>query len=256
MDIISMIMSRNNGGGEPLAYEEYTYAPISFDGNMTDKVIINATDLGFENSGRGYFKISDEPIPVNNIEEIFMKWGNGTPQSSHFNFNIAKVEEDVYFVFSEEENASELPLIFVVDDSNSDIYGTWAMAQLVPELLYVNYISGKIKKLIHPIDPKYIPGAVLPVVEIASAPYPIDGSTVALSAEESKELSAAIATGLPAVIKYFIQQGDTDDTKLPFSIVADNNGGFMFYGKNGILDKYLRFVPIDEDGNWGMGDNA
>ena len=54
---------------------------------------------------------------------------------------------------------------------------------------------------ITPIDPKYLPGVCLPVVEIASAEYPFSGDPVALSAEESAKFAAAAETGLPVVIK-------------------------------------------------------
>lgn len=58
---------------------------------------------------------------------------------------------------------------------------------------------------IHPIDPKFIPGAVLPVVEITSAQYAYDSDgnvvTTELSETESAQLTAAAKTGLPCVVK-------------------------------------------------------
>lgn len=162
MDIISMIMSRNQSGGERLAYEEYVHSFIYFDGDTTDKIVIGATDLGFDAEDWGYVKIADEPIPANNIESLQMVFDdeNRTSHSWHYDFNIieAEPESDVYFVFTKKESTlREIPLLFVVNDSKSDIYGTWGLIQTGELSVFVGYIKGDIKKLIHPIDPKYIP---------------------------------------------------------------------------------------------------
>lgn len=53
---------------------------------------------------------------------------------------------------------------------------------------------------IHPIDPKFIPGAVLPVVEITTE-LPEDGTETALTEVESAKLEEANAMKMPCVIR-------------------------------------------------------
>lgn len=52
---------------------------------------------------------------------------------------------------------------------------------------------------VHPIDPKYLPGVCLPVVEITSAPTE-DGA--ALTAEEKAIVEAAMAQNAPIVVRF------------------------------------------------------
>lgn len=52
---------------------------------------------------------------------------------------------------------------------------------------------------IHPIDPKFLPGVCLPVVELSTEFVPPE--YVAVTAEESAQLEQAAATGLPIVVR-------------------------------------------------------
>jgi hypothetical protein len=82
---------------------------------------------------------------------------------------------------------------------------------------------------IHPIDPKYLPGVCLPVVEIT------DVSNI--TTEESAKLTACI--GMPCVIKFGTFSGLYD--------YADD-GGHCFLNSNG-------HAFISEDGvSWAHGD--
>lgn len=78
-------------------------------------------------------------------------------------------------------------------------------------------------RTIHPIDPKYLPGVCLPVVEITSAAYP-DSGIVALSAEESTALTAAIESGTPCVIKFLTASDDS------CSLCCNSVSGAFFIG--------------------------
>lgn len=77
--------------------------------------------------------------------------------------------------------------------------GSGAVAKLV------DCVSGNTfgveAETIHPIDPKFLPGVCLPVVEITSAEYPTEGGIVALSAEENAALLKAAELGLPICVK-------------------------------------------------------
>ena len=92
---------------------------------------------------------------------------------------------------------------------------------------------------ITPIDPKYLPGVCMPVVEITSAEYPFSGDTVALSAEESAKFAAAAETGLPVVIKLTLNS---------MSLTAQYMSG-LYMGNLG--DGTLSFA-LSENG-WVMG---
>jgi hypothetical protein len=64
---------------------------------------------------------------------------------------------------------------------------------------------------IHPIDPKFIPGAVLPVVEISTNPS-TEGAP--LTAEESAAIQAAFDTGMPCVVKINLRLSEESSVKL------------------------------------------
>lgn len=95
---------------------------------------------------------------------------------------------------------------------------------------------------IHPIDPKFLPGVCLPVVEITSAEYPQSG-TVALSAEESAALTAAASMNVGAVIRYTLQT-------IPMTIVAQSLMGTMFV--DAINNPAFQFKASDD--GWIMGE--
>ena len=60
-----------------------------------------------------------------------------------------------------------------------------------------NHITISETETIHPIDPKYLPGVCLPVVELSTVPT-ADGA--ALTAEETAQLSSALATSKYALV--------------------------------------------------------
>ena len=85
---------------------------------------------------------------------------------------------------------------------------------------YVSYVE--FEETIHPIKPEYLPGVCLPVVEITSTAIP-ESDRVELTAEEKAQIEAALATGMPAVIK--IAYIDV----IPARIVCHWVGGGYFF---------------------------
>lgn len=105
-----------------------------------------------------------------------------------------------------------------------------------------SFIKITTPETIHPIDPKFLPGVCLPVVEIASAPYPESG-TVELSAEESAKLDAAVAEGFPVVVKMTM-------FGMPVAVVCTYLGGEMLNGF--VVENSIGFAK--DDTVWKMGE--
>lgn len=89
---------------------------------------------------------------------------------------------------------------------------------------------------IHPIDPKYLPGVCLPVVEL-STEIPIDGTEVTLSTEEGTLLTKACESGIPVCMK--IRLGISENITTPFSAVftlgTEDANSALFCMLNGTL---------------------
>lgn len=103
----------------------------------------------------------------------------------------------------------------------------------------IGYTDGE---TVHPIDPKYLGGAVLPVVELSTIAT-TDG--VALTAEESTQIDDAFANGTPVAIKGSI---DLQGYIIGFSAVFSS----MLYegvvaGATAQLDLYRISVSKQDD---------
>ena len=106
---------------------------------------------------------------------------------------------------------------------------------------------------IHPIDPKYLPGVCLPVVEITSAPYSFGaGNTVPLTVEESAQFNAAVTASDFVLIKIRLD-GDVDlyDTFVACCLRVE---GVTVLSHSLTADLRIVFVgPDPETGLWAMG---
>lgn len=81
---------------------------------------------------------------------------------------------------------------------------------------------------IHPIDPKFLPGVCLPVVELTTMPADHDALEAnPLTADENAMMNEVTKTGMPFVLKYagtsgnvtiILQVIEQDGTKMAFSV--------------------------------------
>lgn len=94
---------------------------------------------------------------------------------------------------------------------------------------------------VHMIDPKYLPGAVLPVVELKTT---ATAEGVALKEEDVAKLKA-IGFALPCVVKCTLASSG-----FPMSFVAQ--GFFVDYGDGDILYIATGKMDLGNDGKYGF----
>ena len=152
MDILSMILARNQGGDEPLASSETK--TITWDGNSDNHEILDLEDIVF-------VKIYDEPIDNNKVTEVEVSFtGAEVGVVTHNIFQKESME------WSEEGIGKILTISLgdYVDYSvpgilmiiTEDVEG-WCTKGVYALLIGAFWVSKIITETIHPIDPKYIP---------------------------------------------------------------------------------------------------
>lgn len=100
----------------------------------------------------------------------------------------------------------------------------------------------KTLETIHPIDQKFIPGAVLPVVELTTVPT-VEGA--ALTEEESAQMDEIVTMGMPIVLK--LQHGGAVITTLLSRLLASDSTLFSSYI---LLEGTALKIMIAKDDNW------
>ena len=96
---------------------------------------------------------------------------------------------------------------------------------------------------IHPIDPKYLPGVCLPVVELSTI---LGEEPVVLTAEENAKLNEVVASGSPFILVCKSEWMRIIGCASIFGPVDGVGGGFSF--ENSICT----VVAECEDGQWGV----
>lgn len=96
--------------------------------------------------------------------------------------------------------------LFALEDTGESFVISLLADEFSTMLYAVDYDNGSHMKIvseetIHPIDPKFLPGVCLPVVEITSAEYPTDG-IVELSAEEITQIDNALCLSSLIIFKF------------------------------------------------------
>lgn len=234
MSLLTAILARNQGS-KPLASTETK--KYTFDGDLTGKTTVDIE------SGVIFVKVSDETFTATDFKYLIYTELNSI-------FNEKFTAEDV--VIETEEGTLGIQLddrLLVVSDTTGNMMGS-AGTYVEYRTFTGNtgertiYVSKIVTEKIHPIDPKYIPGAVLPVVEISTA-LAEDGSSTELSAEESAKLDEAAKDGIPCIIKAVLSGS------IPIHAV-------YAYGKNGPIVMYVypngntQFLFQKQDGSWSF----
>lgn len=156
MDMITLAMAKKYTD-EKAGYASWDSGSITFDGDVSDKLNIPASELGFEVSNVSYVRFSEKSFPAKNIKQVGVRYANSTSTLLE-EFDITDMGE-ASFVFVKGDNIA--PLLFIVD-ADTDMHGIFARVAWKGDAMdsigaYVNYISGHITENVHPIDPKYIP---------------------------------------------------------------------------------------------------
>lgn len=167
---------------------------ITFDGNTTGKETIPGEAIGLSGV---YVKVSNTAFAVDELQSVSGTMVvDGTEERNEIPLSAITVQEDGSTTFLVQNNA---PIAIVVAESMTDgefpiTAGTYFLYDenyLTLGTFYVSAITYG-KETIHPIDPKYLPGVCLPVVEIADI--------TAITVEECANLAACM--GMPCIISY------------------------------------------------------
>lgn len=162
---------------------------LTYDGNDYGK------DFVLMNSGF-FVRIADviDPTTIKEVTGV----SDGTEMTiSADTLNVEKSIHDngsvIYGVYYDE-------ILFIVILSESIGEGMSAGTYVLSMPNKQMYVSRIECETIHPIDPKFIPGAVLPVVELETV-LKEDGTGVALSESDCSVMNEVSATGMPFVLK-------------------------------------------------------
>lgn len=237
MGLISMILSKNNGGGEPLAKTERIKI-VTYDGNSEGKETVPGKYVGW-GGNEIFVKVADRALTKSEIDEISLVMRGEKTSYSELIF------ED--FLGALLVNIGKFTFVVCITAEAVEKIG-------VPQGTYVlgnpeAYVSEIVSVTIHTIDPKYIPGAVLPVVEISTVISEENNFVAMLSEEESAALEALSFS--PCIIKFSVDSPNSFGGTLEFSAYADcarpsgaDSWGWMAECAQGT------FQTMAEDGVW------
>ena len=209
---------------------------LTFDGNTTGKETFVDADMGFS-----LVKISDKVYDLSKVNKVVVT-ATKTGETTAFTPTVIKSPG-----VSMLDDNGQIVFAIASDGTNEEVsflpsIGTWVS---FTDEAYVSRLE--FAETIHPIDPKFLPGVCLPVVEITSAVY--DGSANAVLTEgESAELDSACASSTHVIVNVPIYEGVPGYPVL--CRVMKMDGAVLLMGMIGsaefIADK-------NEDGLWKIG---
>lgn len=166
-----------------------------------------------------------------------------TTDSGTFNSVCKKTEDYTFYV-------GNGALLSLGDDTGE----TYAVAEIVehdaqPFIVFLDYNGGakgavSTVETLHPIDPKYLPGVCLPVVEIATLPT-ADGAV--LTEAESAVLNEVAALDIPIVMKAFDKAGDVNLTLVMSRMYLEEYDSTVFVN---LFSVTQQFMLMYMDGSW------
>lgn len=186
MDLITLALAKKYTD-EKAGYSEQNV--FTFDGNTDGKLVVN-----------NMVRVSTKKIDATTAVSVTGMAGGVEQTIEKENMTI----EDGVLSFQ--------GLCFVLCSNGEDEEYPVGVYVLATEEMYVSRVE--FAETIHTIDPKFIPGAVLPVVELSTYPMP-DGAP--LTAEENAKLDAL--EGMPCILKCTVFDGSQT---IPFQIVASS----------------------------------
>lgn len=186
MDIITLTLAVKKALEELGVKNEKTQGALTWDGSYDDVVqVMGALPMG---------KISDNHVDLNSVDSVVVKYENGNTKTLTAANWIIQEEMGMQIMLSAED---EVPYVIsspadVEGMLNKGLYFTYSIEFYVEKITYAT-------ETIHPIDPKFIPGAVLPVVELTTPPTE-EGAP--LTEAECAILDEVYATGMPVVVRF------------------------------------------------------
>lgn len=206
---------------------------ITYDGSEVASDVLGMGILGV--------KMANEPLDLSGIKRLEIRnTGAGTIVDATDNVSVVS-ESGIDFLATVGDNT--IPYVASVPPNNPE--------ELEVGLYFFEYEAASPSnavyqvalletETIHPIDPKFIPGAVLPVVELTTVLS--DGAT--FTDQENAKLTAAI--GGPAVIKW--PGAGADISCAVFSFIIDN--GIPAFVAN-LGSGSVLFADQTNSGIWG-----
>lgn len=185
MDMITLTLAVKKALEELGVKNEKTQGALTWDGSYDDVVqVMGVLPMG---------KISDNHVDLNSVDSVVVKYENGNTKTLTAANWIIQEEMGVQIMLSAED---EVPYVIsspadVEGMVNKGLYFTYSIEFYVEKITYAT-------ETIHPIDPKFIPGAVLPVVDLVG----IEPSGENPVPEEiAKVVKTAIANALPIIVR-------------------------------------------------------
>lgn len=243
--IISKLTASGKIGSETLAPGVVSYPWSYYQEKLTAQDAINA-------DGVLLVKLLDRPIEKSEVQSITMILeGEVFPLSAN-DFALNNMGENVWAAILVDGDPMPTVVVAVEDatlGSAAVPKGTYGMVMSMDgsinadgsNCIYVTEINGVLTETIHPIDPKFLPGAVVPVVELTTEPA-AEGAT--LTAEESAMMEEVFATGLPFVLKC------TFDTSIISVMCSMLNMGGMMVGYVGSIGDNTKIFVNKMEGVW------
>ena len=180
---------------------------LTWDGDFDDtEMIMGALYAG---------KITDKYMDLNSVESFVVKYENGDTKTLTASECIVHADMGVQVLMSVED---EVPYVF---SSQSDVEGMMNKGLyfvLAPEF-HVEKIT--FADTIVPIDPKYLPGVCLPVVELST----VITNGAMLTDEESAKLAALAEKRLPVILRFLYS--DSTITSVAACSEFEGGSGFM-----------------------------
>jgi hypothetical protein len=228
MDMITLAMAKKYTD-QKAGYVEWRDRIITWDGDTANKLIIPFEELGLEGHVASFVKISDKPIPANNITGVVWQSPDGSWFDGVGPGDIRVEAFDGGHIVK--VGSTETPMVLVVDADNYEMDGVYC-AVFYKSIskdavnMYTSELSGKLGEKIHPIDPKFIPGAVLPVVEFSAvSPGEITDEAIV------EQLNYALENAY-AIIIHMVGGGADVSSILIKAVMPDMFIGFLMPGES------------------------
>lgn len=219
--------------GGRIGTTEYFNLDILYDGDATDKFTIAGEDLGVDGT---YVRVSDSVINGGTVESVW--YGDSGGYLEPITDYHVESNEDIWMLYGTFFLEKRL---LVLSCANADVglpTGTYFLSMPLSGegAGFIYSLHGKFVEVIHPIDPKYLPGVCLPVVELETA-VKFNDSTE-LSEAESAMLTSKAELKTPIVLKFSIITAE--GSKLPTSAIA----AFGDYTLVGLGFSYLAYTAL------------
>lgn len=234
MDIISMMMSKS----KPLAYTEKGKVLTFYLKDLTEDSVIF----------QGLVKVTDDVVDLTKAKraEITIEADGEAGEVLEFtDFTIETVNESSLHITCLNAEGDAIAMC---------IHETFEGYQKGTYIVPVYAARIEFADTIHPIDPKYIPGAVLPVVELSTPLLYENGFLATLNESESSSIESVGNRPFYLIVKITTQDIDG----ITYGVICThssgrNQDGQLVYVHSGTLvfeGKVLPLMIFKEEGAW------